>query len=445
RDVYLEDKDAPGYIGWPIRFENGSIVFFDLDGKTHIEDIDNISRIRKAENLPPKKEIPSAKKMQFVTEPIASECRLVPTAGGPAIYPTRIIGEKIKIGKFLAAFQNGFRDLEKFRARSMFYARPMMYDQQTKFALTLTGFVKYMWPRELTPNFPFYFQWGSGSPYGPQGFMAIGAKPVEVLPNVEPLFNLRSDVKSSFFTATFVGNPMGISAGKDFIISNRFNYAEFFAGLGEQSVRVLPHFNHLALTGVEYASYSFSGGYYYPLTGVYANGLFREVLSPRAVPIYRAMYITEESRFRLLFSQTRHGGRDPTGDDIRLIRASEMQNPTVFSLESMLLLELLESFRFRSRFFRAGLDMELGREFEAGLDYIDMKGEYRESFPGSDFALGFDHGVTSLHFFQGFGTQVALKGHFNYFERYYNSRTSRGVKNRYYHHFSMTVAIEFVL
>ncbi|MDH4249066.1 MAG: hypothetical protein OEW39_14775, partial [Deltaproteobacteria bacterium] len=444
REIYLEKKKSPSYIGWPTHFQEKAIVFYDTEGKTHIEDIDRIALIRIASALPPRQTIPTAKALRFVSGPMASDCPDQPSGGADIIYPTRIVSGQIEINKFLNAYRDGFHELERFRSRTVFYARPFLYDQKTKFALQLSNF-RYLENRELPSPMPFYFQWGSGGAYGSQGFIALGSKPVEWLPNVEPVFSIRSDVKSSYFTASFLGNPLALSMGKGFMVSNRFFYTGYFLRFDPSSLLVISHFNHATLTGLDWGPFSASAGYQYPVLGIQGNGVFREVLSTHASPIYRLMHTTSNTQLRLIFSPTTLGSNQPQREDIQLIKAQEMQEPANQTPASQELARSLEQFSLHSRFLRAGFDYEWNEELEVGLDQVLLKGSYQEVLATLPYHLDFEHRVTALHIFQQFGNYVALRGHVNWFNLTYRSRfEGRGVSQGY-KKFSLTVAIEFVL
>ena len=42
REVKLSDEEQTHFIGWPIKFIDQIIVFFDIDGKTHLVDLEKI-------------------------------------------------------------------------------------------------------------------------------------------------------------------------------------------------------------------------------------------------------------------------------------------------------------------------------------------------------------------------------------------------------------------
>ena len=444
REIHLEGNSEPSYWGWPIRFQGELIIFYDVEGKTHVEEISNISLIQFAQNLPSQKRLPGHKPRVFSQGGDLAECLVDPTGEHPVIYPTRIIGDQIKIGKFLEVYQSGFHELERFRVRSFFYPRPLLYDQYTKFALQLSDFNNFHL-QELPARLPLYFQWSSGIAYNTQGLIVLGSKPVEWLPQVEPVLAFRSDVKSSFFSASLLGNPMALAVGGNFIIQNRFMFEDYFSRMGAKDVLVLPHFNHVALTGFDWRAFSIAVGYYYPVFALNSAGVFREVLSTRSSPITRFLYTTKENGFRLLFAETRLGSRHPDGDDIQLITSEEMRNPSIISPASKELAQSLEKFQLSSQFLRGGWERDFGGGLEAGLDQVLLRGKYREWFPESSNRLRYRHDITSLHASQGFGAFVALKMHLNYFSRVYETRSNGERRRPDYRNVSLTVAIEFVL
>ena len=444
QDVRLDGDTEEQFVGWPIRFEEEAIIFFDMQGKTHIENLERIVAIRPARNLPARQDLPEAKPQNFRLGPNVADCPEPPDSSQPAVYPTRVIADQININRFLAAFNNGFRDLERFRQRTAFYARPFLYDPWTKLGLQLGDFE--LFPLvELNTVIPLYFQWSSGRNYASQGLIVLGSKPIEWLPNVEPVFSLRSDVKSGFFSASFVGNPLAFAAGDSFVVTNRFFYEDYFKSLSERDILVFSHFNHLALTGMDWGPYTFSAGYYYPLTGLYGGGRFREVLSTSPSTLWRLLYTTPHLQTRLLYSATLLGSKTPTGEDIQLIEAAEMRSVGAVSAESLGLVDQLQRFSLDSRFLRLGGDWDLPYELQVGVDQILFEGVYREYFEDGFYRVNYLHHVTSVHVGQSFSSFVALRAYLNAFQRHYESHAETGRDDRAYQDLSFTVAIEFVL
>jgi hypothetical protein len=451
REVHLGDgKDGgeareggePSFTGWPIRFFEELIVFYSLAGKTHIVDIDRIRKIRRPEGLAEQVDIPNASETVFGLGRNLPECPQPPPGPGTVVQPTRMISDQIKVVRFLRVYREGFGRLNRFQSRAAFYARPYLFEQRTRLGLVV---VHEKFQEELPAQFPFYFQWSSGRPFNSQAFFTIGSRPVELLPNVEPVFMLRSDVKAHFFSASFVGNPRALSQGDGFMIEERFGFEGFFSQRGAGAVLVLPSFNQLALTALDFGRYSFAGGFYYPVFGIQGNGIFREIFATEAAPIVRFVRTGPETQFRALASQIDVSSADPSDDDIRLVLAQEMVSPGALSPVSLGLLGSLERFSLRADFYRVGMDFNITKELLLGVDEVVLRGTYAEVLGGEPFDLRFEHAITALRYRHTFGVQAGLTGYLNYFRRTYETRTGSGGREREEERFSLAVAIEFFL
>jgi len=72
---YADDQEKHEFIGWPIQFIEDIIVFYDLNGQSHLIDIDKIHRISAVDNntiMPPKFE--NAKQLYFQANFDPTEC-----------------------------------------------------------------------------------------------------------------------------------------------------------------------------------------------------------------------------------------------------------------------------------------------------------------------------------------------------------------------------------
>jgi hypothetical protein len=199
------------------------------------------------------------------------------------------------------------------------------------------------------------------------------------------------------------------------------------------------------MTGFDWGAYSVAMGLYYPIVGILADELFREVVSTRPSLAYRVLHTTETTHFRVLYSRTGLGSTTPSSDDIRIVVANDMREPSTISPASHAVQAALQRFSLDSRFIRVGLDVELRNELEVGIDQVRFWGDYREAFSGLDYRLSFDHYITSVHAFQRFGDFVALRGYLNYFGRYYERTANGDHRSPEARDFSLGVAIEFVL
>ncbi len=443
RKVKVSSDDEVVFSGWPIRFINDLIVFFDLEGKTHLVQTGDIQKFSKLEpEYQPRKEIEDFERMNFGFGSNLSTCSDRTSVVEATIQPTRMVSSQIKIQKFLSVYHDGFTKLKRLQKRTAFYARPYIFDEKTKIALVI---VRNDFQEEFSAGMPLYFQWPSGRTFGPQGFLVVGSKPVEHLSSVEPVFQLRFDGKYQFLTASFAGNPLAFSAGSDYIIKNRFFMQSYFSDKGPNELLFLPQFNQVAFTGLEWGAYSASVGYYHPIFGIQANSIFRELLSDSASTIYKLQYTGEKFKFNLVASAVTIGSEEANAENIKIIYADEMSQVISRTQQSILLETQLEQFSFDSSFVRLNLDIDLTSEARISISEVIILGDYQETISGTPYKLKFDHYVTSVSLQQEFGENVALKGYLNYFLRNYHSQLDQNKNKHDESKFSFSLAIEFML
>lgn len=442
RKVSVSADEEIEFVGWPIRFIDDLIVFFDLAGKTHLVRTDDIQRFSDPDPAAvTEKAITSFQRLQFGFGRNLPGCSKDPVAERALIQPTRMLSDQIRIQKFLSVYHNGFTRLKRLQKRTGFYARPYTFEKQTKIALVIQ---RDDFQEEFSAGLPVYFQWPSGSTFGPQGFLAVGLKPIEHLPSVEPIFGLRFDGKYHFLSASFAGNPFAFSAGSDFMIQNRFFMESYFAKKDARDLLFLPQFNQVALTGIEWGAYSLSAGYYYPLFGIQANGIFRELPAQGASTILKAQYTKSDYRIQVIAAPIDMGSGNPNSNNINLIYADEMTLKSSRTQRSQDLEEQIERFRFEGGFMRVNLDLDLTAEVRMGISEVIILGDYDETVSGLDYRLDFNHLVTSVNLHQNFGENVSLRGYLNYFMRQYRTQLQQDKRNHEEGKFSFSVAVEFI-
>ena len=443
REVHVSTEEEEKFWGWPIRFFENFIVFYDLEGKTHLVEKDNVVWFDSPRQVSPGlKQISDYKKFKFGFGNNLPECTSGKEPNKDAVQPTRMLSDQIKIQKFFSAYQEGFIKLKRFQRRTVFYARPYLFDRKTKIALVIA---RDDFQEEFSAGMPIYFQWPSGSVFGPQGLLIVGSKPNENLPNVEPVFGLRFDGKYHFLSASFAGNPFAFSAGSGFMIENRYFMGAYFEKKSPDDILVLPQYNQVALTGFERGPYSISVGYLYPLFGIQANGIFREILSGNGFPIIKFKYTTGSKHISAVASQFNIGVSQPREAHIRLIYAEEMPEQTTMTPQSQLLAQQIEEFKFNSLYLRLNLVTDLGDEMTLAFSEVILQGRYDETISGSDYSLGFNSYITSINLHQGFGDNVALNAYFNLFIRNYDSQSATTDEKKEEHNLSFTLAVEFIL
>ncbi|MBT4526675.1 MAG: hypothetical protein HOC24_09000 [Deltaproteobacteria bacterium] len=443
---YADDQEKHEFVGWPIQFIEDIIVFYDLNGQSHLIDIDKIHRISEVEVnsiTPPKFE--NAKELYFQASFDPTECSnrvFKPSDPNNILTPIRVINDQIKIHKFFSEFENGFTHLTRFQQRTAFYPRPYMYNRFTKFGIL---YMHDDYKQEFPSLMPIYFRWSSGKSFSGQGEYAIGSTPVQYLPNLEAVMNIKASFKTHFLHGYFAGNAIALSAGKDFIIANRGFFSDYFSNIGTDSVAVTPHFNYLALTGVDWHEYSLSGGFYYPIFGILGNDIFREVLSSQASPIVKFQYTTESQRLAFIYSQTDISQSDPSGNDIKLINASEMGNYSSMSDDSEQLINHLNSFSMESSFIRINYDFQITDEFNIGWDNVLFSGIYDEKIDSEAYQVKYHHLITSVHATKSFSEYLSLTSKINYYFRNYETTQANEHEKSDQNGLSFAIAIEFII
>ena len=443
---YADDQQKHEFIGWPIQFIEDIIVFYDLNGQSHLIDIDKIhwiSKVGTSTLTQPK--FDNGKQLHFKANFNPTECsNHIPKTNDPnnTLSPIRIINDQIKIHKFFSEFEDGFTHLTRFQKRTEFYPRPYMYNKLTKFGLL---YMHDDYKEEFPSLMPFYFRWASGKPFSGQGEYSIGSTPVDYLPNLEALLNMKASFKTHFLHGYFAGNAFALSAGKDFIIANRGIFSDFFLKIGTDAVAVIPHFNYLALTGVDWREYSISGGFYFPIFGILGNDVFREVLSAQASPIVKFQYTTESQRLALVYAQTNINKPDPTGSDIKLIKASEMGNYGPLSEDSEQLIDLMDSISLTSDFVRINYDLQITDEFNIGWDNVLFSGVYDENIDTEAYQVKYRHILTSIHATKSFSEYLSLTSKINYYFRNYETTKVNDHEKSAQNGLSFAIAIEFII
>ena len=444
REVFLSNGKTSNFLGWPIRFIEEFVVFYDLEGKTYFVETDKIYKISRPAYL--EDQIKPTAKFERVHLGVGNNLPECPQLSKPhenQVQPTRMISDKIRISKFLSRYQKGFADLVRFQERTRFYAKPFLYESETQMGLM---YMQEQLNQELVNGPPFYFQWSNGKPYSHQSLIVLGAKPVEWLPEVEPVFAIRTDVKSHFFNASFVGNPIAMTIGKGFIVDNRIFFEDFLKRVTQKRAFVMTQFNYLAVTGFDWDAFSFSGGLYYPILGIHGGGVFREVLATEASPIFRFLYTKNNLQLRFMFSQIERKSDSPNREDIILIYSNEFKSAGLISPESLELQIQIEEFALESSFSRIGFDYNINKEIKIGVDEVFLAGQYQDRFPDIKNELSFNYSKTSAYIRHQFGNYIVLKGYLNYFLRNHSYQFNQQRNPNYNDaQYSWLMAISFFL
>lgn len=325
-DVTSESSEG-SFQAYASSFVEDLVLFLDVSGKIRVVEMDEISSIKR---LDPKDESAGAGKGALTYHPITllsppgrAECPAEHSAGdagkqGDNRAATQVMADKLRINSFFARMRSGYRDLESLRERTLFYARPIMYDEKTRLGLVAVRTDRYdKLPLRTTgwDSAPIYLDFGSGTAYRFQGSTSVGTKSWRMAPQVKPIGALRSEFKSHLLHGIFLGNLDGFTAGKPLFING---------WTGEEpdvKVRTTPwmdsSFNHLTLLGADYGRWSISYGYYFPSFALGEGHEFREVTSTNSSPVFRFAFTPAKWQVELFLFNTyiddEVGENDPNG------------------------------------------------------------------------------------------------------------------------------------
>ena len=400
RKVFLDSSQTPTTIGWPVRFIENLVVFFDLEGKTHVYDLEKIVKLRPAKGQYSKTFKPrSFVNYQFDYSQASHGCANIPRqriVGQQVLRPTRILSDQIKLSNFLDEFEQGFIAVNSFQERTYLYARPFLFDRASRLGF-VGGDSSRIEPG--TADFGAFFKWSTGRPYGFQSETALGWHSMEHTPLIGPVGGVTSSVKSHFFHGHFAGNLQNIPAGRpvhqfdvnqrQYLIANR--PAQFFV-----------NFNYLGLLGGDYGPFSVSFGYFYPTFGIKMGNELREILGSRTTIAVRGMYTSDRWRVHVTGSQIRFGSDSPTQDDLITYRRNPSEFDSYFDVDSP------DRFDFSAWFIRAGLDYELSNRFQVSAGGLGFKGDYSDSVQALQNRLAFQRIGIWGRLTQQFSTYTAL-------------------------------------
>lgn len=390
RAIYTDDSKDPRALAFPVRFIEDLVVFYSLDGKSHVYTFADIYKMRPAPDSALGEHKPSFFKP--TTFEFAAHAKCGASAG--TVKATRVLADKISISEFIHAMDEGYESLASFEERTYLYAKPFLYDKNTRLGLVFMGKRE-----EPALNFPVYFQWSSGEPYRFQSFNVIGSKPHEFIPNAEPVFSIRSDVKSHFFHGLFIGNVAGLPAGNKVFSTVKPS--------GELTVQ--PSFNYLAMMGGDYGPYSVSVGFYFPSFGIKVREEYREVLGSSASYAVRAMYTKSHFRFRGIASPASYESNKAQKTDVS---AHTGKDGGEFAPDT---------FKFDAIYVRGGVDYQFSEKIEFGVDAISVTGNYKETVGPQHNDIRFKRLTIQPYIQQNFSHYTALTGYVDIIQNTFES------------------------
>ncbi len=381
REIRTGVDPSSGFVGWPVGFYDQLVIFFDTDGRSHVLEPQDIRSLRAAPDLPAEIHPSPSARVTLDFPPELLLCGLARAEGG--LRPSRVLGDRIKVDDYLAKLRDRYSALDSFEERTHVYPRPVVFDPTTRLGLSYFSgkngdFIKYL---------PLYFQWSAGRPYRFQSHSTLGVAISPWLPIVDRTLSFQSDVKSHFFTASFVGHLISLPAGSSAFQSE----SAIFPQGTTPAVDEL--YNYLMLMGADWGPLSVSGGVMYRSVRVaFAQYERREISADTMTPVARLMWIGLRTRVRAMYFRTRQNRAQ--GEGWRALDSSLSAPAYALSLDSL----------------RGGVDLDLPYDLSVSADQILTVGSYRESGVA---AIDIVHALSSVVLTAQFSRYVATKGFFN--------------------------------
>jgi hypothetical protein len=412
RDVWVGDDARPTFSGWTTAFFDDLFLYFDLDGQTHVLDPEEIRRIRPstiaAAQVAPRNHAPV--QLAFPSEVVPCGTS---TVAAEAVLPSRVIADRIKVGDYLGKLEQRYLDQAGFEERTRVYAEPFLFGLESRLGL--------MYDPEWVVPFPLYFRWSNGRPYRFQSLSVVGNSSHEWLPFVAPSISARSDVKSHFFSATFIGHILSLPAGTDAFILNDPDL------LPPGAAPVVDHsYNYLLLMGADWWRLSLSVGAAYLATRIVMPEIQpRVVLADGLSPTLRLRYQGPYLQLRALYYRTRASGpvSDVLPDDDFIFpppddgggEGGEDGEGGEGGEETG-----MEPYRWRLDTVRLGASWKPHPTVEVLADQIGSRGVYRDRLTDSPVGLRMWELTTSGELAVTFGRYVTVRGHARLYVKSYD-------------------------
>lgn len=428
KKVYVGTTKKPVFSGWPIKFIDDLVIFFDTKGKTHVIQLNKILRLRPVLELSKKRLSLKSQSPALSYGDAIGACQKEIKDSKRGIIPTRILGDKIQISEFLNNFEKGYEKVNSYQERTYLYAKPFLFPEQTKLGVTLydSAFAN---PLNVGSQMPAYFQWSSGRPYRFQSFNQIGYVTVPYLPTIEPLVVARSEVKSHFFRGSFVGNLNALPAGTEYYTGfEREDGNVFKPTVTRAGVAI----NYMALMGADYENWSLGVGTSYNTFYVQVETYFREILGSALTPLLRLMYTEKKWTAYGIIGQTDLGSDNP--DDLHISSSSTTS-----------IVGVINSFNLESVFVRGGIDFEIFDQTFFGANFLFLDAKFSESLAiGDSNFFNWNSKNFQVHLHKQFGEYVSLRVFGHSFNFDYDSEVSSQPKAGTFNEFLFGGQFEFV-
>jgi hypothetical protein len=384
RDVWVGDDAAPTFTGWTTAFFDDLFLYFDLEGQTHVLDPEEIRRIGRsslrAPRVRPRHHAPV--ELAFPSEVVPCGTGAVPPE---AVLPSRVIADRIKVGDYLGKLEERYLAQTGFEERTKVYAEPFLFGLESRLGL--------LYDPEWAIPFPLYFRWSNGRPYRFQSLSVVGNASHEWLPFAKPSLSVRSDVKSHFFNATFIGHLLSLPAGTD-----PFELIDPPTVKPGEAPAIDHSYNYVLLMGADWWRLSVSAGASYLASQIAtAGGPPRGVLASGLSPTVRLRYQEPGLQLRALYFRSR-----ASGPAVEVITGElEPGEPDPYPGQR---------FRWRLDTVRVGATWRPLPNIEVLVDEIGSRGAYRDDLELGPLSLRLWELTTSAELAVNFGRYVTVRG-----------------------------------
>ena len=307
-------NNTQNFYGFAVAFFEDLVIFFDLQGKSHVIEANKISYLRAVKLYEGKSSsLNHGSSVTLLPPELKRNCnvnvkrqdatpRVLDHVSSFAVSGT------FKIATFFSDRRKGYRELEGLEERTLFYARPTYFDDRTRLGLAYTvdsyentfGIPSSNWEQ----NMPAYLSFGSGKPYRFQSSFKAGNITPLSTPSLKSIGGIETQFKSHLIHGVFAANFDAFTAGKAVRQLSDFSKAR-------PAVWSLASFNHLTLLGFDYGSWSLSYGYFFPVF-MFGHGFeSREVMSNTTSPVVRSGWKNNNFDINLFLYMTNlHGQPD---------------------------------------------------------------------------------------------------------------------------------------
>ncbi len=424
KNIYLSDKNQSLLIGWPVGFIENLVIIFDIEGKTHLIDLNQIIKFREA-HLDPSRSLLQNKSIDLLAiGDLPIECT-IPSDSRKGALPSQVLVDLIRVQEFFSSMENSFEQIKSFEERTYFYARPYLFEKHSRM-----GFINIQGDDQGFQNFPIYYQSSSGEPYRFQNFWKMGGGFFLESPSVSNPFSYYTEAKSHLFHGVFLGNLGALPAGSSYYN----NLSGILIPDLKEKVIVSASYNYMAMMGLDYGAWSFSFGTFYPTYMINVYQQFREVLASSVSPIFRLRYMSRNLETSIVYSKTNIKKNSGVTDyDIKL------------NLESSDLSQM-ESFKMNTNLLKINFSYQLFPTLKFSESLIILNGKYSELYNKFSGSVGFQHLTNLLELAFSFGEYITVRGYMVSFmsKKKINFIDYNENSQREQNHISYGSALEFV-